>query len=623
MLLRTIVLLLTAGSALGAVAPRGKPTSTAPAPGQVTATIKHKGSKIPVIGKELNGAELFGGIPFAKPPVGDLRWEHPQPAEYGSTIDALQIGDICPQDLSRSAIRYNVSEDCLTLNIQRPVGTSAKDKLPVMFWIYGGSFIAGANARYTSPYLVNYGKATGRPFILVTINYRVGWLGWPYGNDFAKHKAGNLGLRDQILALEWTRDHIAAFGGDPKKVTAFGESAGSISIAILLLNKKQKLFRGAIMQSGSAATTGVFPVGEAWQETYDALAKSLGCEPAATRWDCMKAVPSGQLLNASIALKFTPRWLAQSYSAPSIDGDLIPTHPYDIIKSGKFAKMPMIMGTTGDEGTAFVPLPITPPNEAANVQFIKTLGPTPLADQFSDKIFKAYPNDPAMGSPFNTGNQTFGLPPSRKQLTAIMGDMAFVSKRRFFQRAANKQGNSKVWSYEFKSLNPGSSPANGFVHAADVFYTFGQVNTTANYTTAQVEVSEALMNYWINFAYYLDPNGKSGGGGKGGEGGKGGKGGKGGDGGEDGKDGKDGKDGEDGKSGKTKRFNVFPPPPGVVTPNTKAEYPYWPAHNYPKNKNQLLFSPGNIGVVQDDYREKQMEVFLEPDMIRPLGQRGI
>ncbi|WOO78302.1 putative secreted lipase [Vanrija pseudolonga] len=584
MLLRTIILVLSAASALSAAVPRGKPcpTTTTPPDGKITATTKQRGNKVAVVGKVLNGAELFGGIPFAQPPTGDLRWAHPLPAEYGAAVDATQLGDICPQDLTYSAIAYNMSEDCLNLNVQRPVGTSPKDKLPVLFWIYGGGFVGGNSAKYTSPYLVNYGAATGRPFVLVTANHRLGYLGWPYGDDFAKNNAGNLGLRDQILALEWARDNIAGFGGDPKKVTVFGLSAGAISVSIMMLDKKQKLFRGAIMQSGPASATGVYRVDEAWQEPYDEFARLAGCAAPVntTRWACLKALPGPQVWNASIAIHNNLTWMAPYFNAPSIDGEILPDHPYDLIKRGNVANIPFISGTVADEGTVFVFDPLIPKDENGTRQFIKGMFPHGLPDPLLDKIIKMYPNDPAVGSPFGTGNETFGEPPAWKQTTAIFGDMPFESKRRWFHRSANKHGNCNTWSYLWKTKNPTTPAMYGFAHADDVSYMFGQVNVTANYTAEEVEVSEAIMNYWINFAYYLDPNGKD----------------------------------------SRRRSNTFEPPPGVDHPNTTAVFPFWPVHSFPKNKDTLLFSPGNITIIQDDYREEQIDTFLLPEMIRPLGQ---
>lgn len=357
---------------------------------------------------------------------------------------------------------------------------------------------------YVSPFITKYGVDTKRPFLLVPINYRLGVFGWGNGAEMAANKAGNLGLRDQILALQWVKKNIAAFGGDPKKVTVFGESAGAISIACLMLNQTIDLFQGAIMMSGAQSTAPLGPTSQFWQTPFDMVANATGCRNATspttaaanqTIFDCVKAVPADKLLAAQIKVKSTITYSLPFIFGPSVDGDLIPDAPWKLLEQGKFAKIPFISGNNKDEGTAFVPtfvnttqIPIT--------MLINLLYPTPLSTNVSSAVLKAYPNVPALGAPYGTGNQTFGLDPGWKQLASIITDAAFMSRRRWFLRQANKNCYKKTWSYQWDGRTPGAPPSMGAAHGQDVVYSMGAISTAQNYTTAEVALSQAMMNYW-------------------------------------------------------------------------------------------------------------------------------
>jgi Carboxylesterase family len=193
--------------------------------------------------------EQFPGIPFAQPPVGPFRLKPPQPiTQPMGTVMATQNGKACPQFIFSDTINdaiptselgilldtplfqkaLNEGEDCLVLNIHRPAGTTADSKLPVLFWIFGGGFEIGWNSMYDGAPWVTSSVSQGQPLIMVTTNYRVGGFGFLPGKEVMADGSANLGLRDQRLALQWVADNIAAFGGDPTKVTIWGESAGAI-----------------------------------------------------------------------------------------------------------------------------------------------------------------------------------------------------------------------------------------------------------------------------------------------------------------------------------------------------------------------------------------------------------
>jgi carboxylesterase type B len=235
-----------------------------------------------IVGISKEGVDQFPGIPFAHPPVGNLRLRPPKPFDSPlGTILATQNGNACPQFIFSDLPKLDgtiptstlgkllntpllqktigISEDCLVLNVHRPVGAKAGDKLPVLFWIFGGGFEIGWNSMYDGSIWVRESVRIGQPIIVVTVNYRVGGFGFLGGKEILKDGAANLGLLDQRLGMQWTADNIAAFGGDPDKVTIWGESAGAISVFdhMVLYNgdhtyKGKPLFRGAMMNSGSA-----------------------------------------------------------------------------------------------------------------------------------------------------------------------------------------------------------------------------------------------------------------------------------------------------------------------------------------------------------------------------------
>ena len=267
--MKVIAALVLIPLALAAPAPlqkRSQVTVVAPAP-QAT-----------IVGESFLNVESFKGIPYAQAPVGQLRLKPPQPLASGlGRVDATGIPRSCPQfyfSVDKATFPFNLlgeflntplfqtvsfaGEDCLNLNVQRPAGTKPDAKLPVLFWIYGGGFELGTTAMYDATSLLKESVGQGKPVIIVAVNYRVGGFGFMPGKEIMKDGSGNLGLLDQRLGLKWVADNIAAFGGDPNKVTIWGESAGAISVLdqMMLFDgdtsyKGKPLFRAGIMNSGS------------------------------------------------------------------------------------------------------------------------------------------------------------------------------------------------------------------------------------------------------------------------------------------------------------------------------------------------------------------------------------
>ncbi len=276
----------------------------APAPlnRRANPTVTATAAQATVVGTSILGVESFKGIPYAQPPVGQLRLKPPQPLSHGTgQVDGTGIPMSCPQfffSVDKATFPFNLvgdllntplfqtitltGEDCLTVNVQRPAGTQPGDKLPVLFWIFGGGFELGSTATYDATSLVKEAVSDGQPVVFVAVNYRLGGFGFMPGKEVLADGSANLGLLDQRLGLQWVADNIADFGGDPDKVTIWGESAGSISVLDQMMmydgdiNYKGKpLFRGGIMDSGSVTPADPVdcPKGQA---VYDTVC-SFGC----------------------------------------------------------------------------------------------------------------------------------------------------------------------------------------------------------------------------------------------------------------------------------------------------------------------------------------------------------
>ena len=303
------------------------------------------------------GIERFRGIPFARPPTGDLRFRAPEPPEsWTGTRDARSFGASAPQigpvnRLIRTVIGAagsTQSQDCLYLNVWTP--RSDRSRRPVMVWLHGGAFILGSGATriYDGSRLAERGDV-----VVVTINYRLGALGfldWRSVGRGAGQVEANLGIRDQIAALEWVRDNIEAFGGDPENVTVFGESAGAMSTATLLgIPAARGLFHKAILQSGAAHNVS--------RETKASRVAGYFCEALeldGLTLEALQALPVTDIMRAqaraSMRIGLDDGMMAWQ---PCVDGDLIPEQPLAVVERGGAASIPMLIGTNRDEFKLF------------------------------------------------------------------------------------------------------------------------------------------------------------------------------------------------------------------------------------------------------------------------------
>ncbi|KAK0460407.1 esterase 1 [Desarmillaria tabescens] len=481
------------------------------------------------IGKEIlfDGAhqEFFGGIPYAEPPVGPLRLKAPVAktdiqAKH-NIIDASEYGYSCIQP-------HMVSEDCLTVNILRPAVLPENASLPVMFWTYGGGFSAGTSSFYNGSAIVARSIARGTPIIYVDFNYRLGPLGFPQGSEAASRRYLNLGMKDQMMALEWINKNIMHFGGDNKKVTIFGQSAGGVMISVLLLQPHiSNLAAGAIIQSGAAAALPFFPA-ERNEQVWNTFVSFV---PGCSSWvgtsfsvNCLRKANSSAIMEGMRELYKDPRASNELWFSPNVDGEggLVPDLPSRLLDN---IRLPFIAGTDLDEGKCYATMNrhaityisgtiFVPSDRDLSEDGIKDIinefyGPPMIPSAVMDDLMMLYPDDPALGSPYGTGNDTFGFSSGYKRMAAMNGDLMFDSQRRMIlQHAANNR--VKTFGYLFSCGLPTFSPQSGVLHSAEISFVFGGLgiweDRMKGASAAQWKLSETMLDYWISFATSLDPN---------------------------------------------------------------------------------------------------------------------
>ncbi|KUJ17951.1 cholinesterase [Mollisia scopiformis] len=475
-----------------------------------------------IVGSSLLGIDSFKGIPYAQPPVGSLRLKPPQPITSNlGTIQATGTPRACPQFLTStntSAIPNDVitevldtgflqaltdtGEDCLTVNLQRPSSASAGSKLPVVFWMFGGAFEFGSTQTYDASELITTSVTQGKDIIYVSVNYRLGGFGFLPGAEILKDGSANLGHLDQRLGLKWVADNIAKFGGDPSKVTIWGESAGSISVfnQMSLYNgnntyKGQPLFRAAVMDSGSVVPADPvdYPKG---QSIYDTVVAHAGCGAASDTLACLRTVDYETYLQATTSVPcFTDyQSVALSY-LPRPDGVALTQSAEILAQNGQYAKVPFIIGDQEDEGTLFSLVQSNISTTEQLVDYLKTIYFADATIEQVQDLVATYPDDPSAGSPFNTGLLN-NIYPQYKRIAAILGDLTFTLTRRVFLNIASSVNPSiPTWSY-LASYGYGT-PILGTFHASDILTTYG---ITPDFASATIQ------SFYLSFFNTMDPN---------------------------------------------------------------------------------------------------------------------
>ncbi|KAF8984765.1 carotenoid ester lipase precursor [Cyathus striatus] len=448
----------------------------------------------------------YAGVPFAAPPVGKLRFAPPQPpVPFSGIHQATNFGLTCPQQAANLTVspafhvpsnvtsvfsfpNIPTSEDCLFINIITPASIN-NNTLSVVFWIFGGGFEVGDTPFNVGDPVVNRSIALGEPVVYVSANYRLNALGFLGGKEAQAAGAGNLGLKDQQFSMKWVQKYIGLFGGDPEKVTIWGESAGSISAAMHLVNNNGNtdgLFRAAVMQSGTLKP--LYDIKDK-QSVYDQLVSDTGCGGSQDTFACLRDTPFDTLMAAvnNTPSLSTYRSMQIAYE-PTIDGDFIAHSPTTSVSKGLYAKIPIITGDTDDEGTIFALSSLNVTTEAEFREYVSIYLPGITDDQL-DAISIAYPSDVTKGSPFDTGT-TNAITPQYKRLAAFEGDLIFQGPRRFLMQATAKTQPT----YGFLYKRDKGIPLIASHHGDDVTDFYG------------LEPGFIGVDALLNFVNNLDPN---------------------------------------------------------------------------------------------------------------------
>lgn len=467
---------------------------------------------------------VFLGLPFAKAPVGPLRFSEPQPPEpWKGVRDATSYPPMCLQDkvlgqfLSdvftnrKEKVRLQMSEDCLYLNIYTPVSTEKQEKLPVFVWIHGGGLAFGSASPYDGSALAAFDNV-----VVVTIQYRLGIVGYFSTGD--KYARGNWGYLDQVAALQWIQENIIHFGGDPGSVTICGESAGGISVSALVLSPLAKgLFHKAISESGTAIRT-LFT--DKPEEEAQRIAAASGCEKSssAALVECLREKTEEEM--EQITLKMDMTTLKVCYTSPgkceqpsmfissTVDGVFFPKSPRELLSEKAINAVPYIIGVNNCEFGWVIPEMMKVPDFTEGLD--KEVARQVLQSSFV-LSFKSVPSD-IVDLVFN---EYIGKAESRAQvrdgLLDAIGDHMFVFPAIEVARYHRDAGHP-VYFYEFQHR---PSSATGVVpefvkadHGDEIAFVFGKPFLAGNATEEENKLSRAVMKYWTNFARYGNPNGE-------------------------------------------------------------------------------------------------------------------
>ncbi len=443
------------------------------------------------------GIRAFLGIPYAAPPVGDLRWREPRPVTpWQGVRQATEFGPRAMQGSIYSDMRFRdvgPSEDCLYLNVWTPA-TSENKRLPVMVWIYGGGFHAGGSSepRQDGAHLATKGV------VVVSMNYRLGVFGFfshPGLSAESGHGSGNYGIMDQTAALRWVQRNISAFGGDPGNVTLFGESAGSYSVSIQMASPTARgLFQKAIGESGSMVGTRripahVLPLAIA-EENGVEFAKFMGAKSIAE----LRAKSSAEVMKASMDDKTLKDGVV-------VDGYVLPKDVYTIYAEGGQARVPLLAGWNSDESRVYAVFGSKRPTAKSFSESVRL-----EYAELAEAVLRLYPAQTDEQAVRSAGD--------------LAGDRFIVSSTWKWIEMQLKNGNSPVYRYQFDRAIPiapdievNGSPVTaadvGAPHAGEIPYVFGAFgsNPGAPWLPEDHRLSEIMETYWTNFAKKGNPNG--------------------------------------------------------------------------------------------------------------------
>ena len=446
-----------------------------------------------VEGTSLPGYERFLGIPYAQAPVGPLRFRAPEPPlAHRGTFTADTYGPHAPQPfstmehfLSEGAPIVSSEAECLRLNVWTPHCDGAQR--PVMVWIHGGAFVAGSG---TTPWYDGERFAVDHDLVVVSLNYRLGVLGFTYLGDVIGTEmrgSGSLGVQDAVAALRWVRENIAHFGGDPNNVTIFGESAGAMSVGTLLaMPEARGLFHKAILQSGAANS--VKSTDTATRHTKE-LMSLLGLDHVDL--DVLQELPVASLIDAHQALS-AAHAREGLISAPVVDGSVLDRPPLEAVAQGAASDVPLLIGTNRDEWRLFALF--DPVFMATDEKRLASTLQALLAERATAAI--------------ETYRQRLGDVPPALILASAMSDSIFRVPAIRLAEAQQRAGGS-AWMYLFTWAVPEAKNALGSCHALELPFVFNTLDKPAAELfvghDASSELARDLNATWAAFARYGDP----------------------------------------------------------------------------------------------------------------------
>ncbi|CAI7612245.1 unnamed protein product [Penicillium pancosmium] len=473
-------------------------------------------------GASANNVESFMNIRFAEDTSGNNRFAAPKPFSYpsGSVVNASLPGAACPQQkvpIPGLEVFDNVtriSEDCLTLRVDRPVRKSNQDKLPVMAFIYGGQIYDTA---YDPTSLINGAGQNGYPVIYVAMNYRVGIFGFAATQALNESRSLNAGLRDQRLALEWVQEHIAAFGGDPDNVTIFGESDGATGVGLQITaygGKEKAPFKRAIMQSGSAAADQGTATNKTVIRTTEFIRK-VNCSSSVSidELACLRKIPLKKLLPAALDYEFSFEGsMSFDIFVPTAPSDFIPDSPSKLLSSGRFAHdIDVITGWTEDDQSFFTPSTIK--TESDVIKYLSSSIPD-LSKENMQRALALYPSSSFSDMPNeNISAHYFRASQMSRDYEFTCPSIHLVQMNKKYSKSCTSNYLYILNQTMFAPLYEQQQTSYlGVSHFSDIPYVFNQAKTRYSFlaTPLDVEISSKMSASWAAFAVSGDPSHRNG-----------------------------------------------------------------------------------------------------------------